>query len=93
MTSRVMPNPIENDEEFFATLVTNIYSSEKNRPLRDGHHGVPELMRPNSWLNGPLFHVWIHRFGLQMLDFANRIAMVRTRFNPFHDAPIPAHSI
>lgn len=85
-TMRAMPTGLENDEEFFAALVTNVHSSQRNRPLL-ANHGSRELRHPNSWLNGPVFPATIRRFRTQMPAFCNRMALVEARFNPFRDVP------
>ena len=88
ITGRAMPNGLANDEEFFAILVTNIFSSQRNRPLL-ANHGERLLSQPESWLTSNLFQARIQRFREQMPDFTNRMAQVQARFNPFRDAPAP----
>jgi hypothetical protein len=85
---RSMPNHLENEEEFFAVLVADIYSSEKGRPLL-ADHGVRELTHPNQWLSGPVFPARVQFFRQQMPEFTRRLAQVETPFNPFRDAPAP----
>lgn len=86
-TGRRMPNGLENDEEFFAILVTNIHSSQRSRPL-GGSHGAGELRQPDSWLTDPVFRATIQRFRRQMPNFTARMAQVGAHFNPFRDIPI-----
>jgi hypothetical protein len=86
-TMRPMPDGLDNADEFFAALVTNIYSSERRRPLlRD--HGTRILHHPEMWLRSPAHVNAINNdFRRNMREFTTALAAVPTPFNPFRDLP------
>jgi hypothetical protein len=91
-------------EEDIAVLVTNIYSSETNRPLRIGYylpdenaHGdVPESSdKQAEWSKAIADHLEESIYDLcnDTVEFARWVGRVRTSFNPardyFNHAPAP----
>lgn len=81
---RAMPGGLENEEEFFAILVANIFASEKGLALRRDHaSGV--LTNAAAWLVG------VHLSRIQNMrrdlpDVCASLAAIGTPFNPFRDA-------
>jgi len=74
----------ENVEEFFAAMVTSVYSSENNRPVL-GNHGYWQLRNVDVLLERP-YSTWINNFKSSMPDFTHDIAAItqqQAAFNPF----------
>jgi len=74
----------ENVEEFFAAMVTSVYSSESNRPAL-GNHGFWRLPSEDVLLRRP-YSTWINNFKTAMPDFTRELAAISPRvatFNPF----------
>lgn len=71
-------------EEFFAILVTNIYSSERGRfrPLR-ADHGRGNLVDPQVWRDDAEIQTLILNFSYSNPSLTHRLARVQTAFNPF----------
>jgi hypothetical protein len=77
----------DNEEEFFAILITNIYMSEKGeRLLRRDHHGHYPLGKDQDTSREFLLDVQnaslIQKLYLQQRALCDRIRLVRCRFNP-----------
>jgi hypothetical protein len=77
----------DDEEEFFAVLVTNIYVSETGRTnLRKDHHGhvnlPPPLNRPEAFLAIPENYRLIRTFCSQHPNIAPMIANANAAFNP-----------
>ena len=70
-------------EEFFAAMVTSVYSSENGRPPL-GNHGNWPLPSP-AVLHRPPFSTRLREFRSNMPALIARLAAVQTGFNPFRD--------
>jgi hypothetical protein len=75
-----------NLEEFLATLVENIYRSEKNRPPLD-YHGHPIDAR--SFLNFPSLRALIVPFRSKQRALYFALAKIQTSFNPIREFGLP----
>lgn len=79
-----MGHRFDTREEFFAVLVTNMYSSERgpHRPLRADHfRGL--LGDPDSWRTNPEFQTLIRDLTNSSPGLALRLVRVKCAFNPF----------
>jgi hypothetical protein len=77
----------DDEEEFFAVLITNIYLSEAGRAnLRLDHHGFSNLPAPmtksEAFLKVPENNRLIRKFCSQHPNIAPMIAKARAAFNP-----------
>lgn len=74
-------------EEFFAVLVTNMYSSERGafRPLR-ADHGTGLLADPETWRLSSEFQTYVRDLSASSPGLALRLMRVKTAFNPFAGA-------
>lgn len=79
-----MDQGFDTREEFFAVLVTNIYSSERGvfRPLR-ADHGSATLADPQDWRDNAQIQTLILNFSYSNPSLTHRLARVKTAFNPF----------
>jgi hypothetical protein len=74
-------------EEFFAILVTNMYSSERGpfRPLR-ADHSRGNLADPQTWRDNPELQTLIRNLCASSPALANRLMRLKLPFNPFAGA-------
>jgi len=79
-----MGRGFDTQEEFFAILVTNIYTSERgrHRQLR-ADHGTTPLLNPRDWRTDREFQALIRAVSTSQPSLVNRLARVRAPFNPF----------
>ena len=83
-----MERDFDTIEEFYSILVTNIYSSECDRPLRANHNGKAllsaSLSQDEKYFDE--FKVEIKRFVSEMPVLCDDLARVKARFNPLRTA-------
>ena len=81
-----MGRGFDTQEEFFAILVTNIYTSERgrHRQLRADHMSTP-LITPRDWRTDREFQALIRAVRTSHPSLVHRLARVRADFNPFAD--------
>ena len=75
-----------NVEEFFAIMLTNVYSSELKRPVF-GNHGMWKLKSMDQ-LRKPPFDRRLRDFAVSMPDLCRELAAIPAKevaFNPFRD--------
>jgi len=88
MSGLLDPYPMERgfdtQEEFFAVLVTNIYTSERGRfrQLR-GDHGNLALVEPQEWATDREYRALTYAVVISQPSLVRRLARVRAPFNPF----------
>ncbi len=76
----------DNEDEFRAILVADIYSSERGRPLRHRHRAGILLAHPETWEHHPRVAHYLSRFILAMPGLVARLRDIDTDFNPFRSA-------
>ncbi|MEW5974996.1 MAG: hypothetical protein AB1898_04210 [Acidobacteriota bacterium] len=83
-TGLPMRRGFDTQEEFFAVLITNVYTSERGpfRQLR-GDHGTAPLLYPSSWRRDREFQALIRAITVSHPSLVRRLARVRAQFNPF----------
>jgi hypothetical protein len=76
----------DTEEDFFAILITNIFSSEMGRPLRAGHDGLETLPVNLSTDAGFLavdpYRRLVKQFCSDHPEVSERLRQVRSAFNP-----------
>jgi hypothetical protein len=88
MSGLLDPYPMERgfdtQEEFFAVLVTNIYTSERGRfrQLR-ADHGTSALFEPQEWSTDREYRALTYAVVISQPSLVRRLARVRAPFNPF----------
>jgi hypothetical protein len=80
-----MGRAFDTQEEFYAILVTNIYTSERGaaRSLR-GDHGMFAAANPQEWRTDPEFQALIRSLATSQPSLVHRLARVKAAFNPFN---------
>jgi len=76
-------------EEFFAAMVTSVYSSQLHRPPLGNHRLA--ILRDPRLLRRPPYSTRLRDFWRWMRDFLELIAAIpaeRARFNPFRDIQV-----
>lgn len=74
-------NNWDTEDEVRAIIVTNIYSSERGRPLRDTHRfGV---LLQGSWSGSAWFRTRLDRFNVALPALVALLRPIDTPFNPF----------
>jgi hypothetical protein len=69
-------NDYDNDEEFLAVTLTNIYSAETGRKLRGSHHGFPLMPQPRDFLKNPLSKHLLRHFKDAQPKFYDELAAI-----------------
>lgn len=81
--------PVRDDyhtmEDFFAILLSNIYSSETNRPLRENHTNFSVMSDAVASSFHARYEYEIDRVCKANSDLARRFAAVPSRFNPLRE--------
>jgi hypothetical protein len=72
----------DNEDEFRAVVITDIYSSERGRPLRQQHTAGVSLDNPRPWQSNPHFERFIGDFITAMPDLVQELQTIDTAFNP-----------
>jgi len=73
----------DNEEEFYAILLTNIYMSERGQiRMRADHHGFTSLSKPEFFLNNPGIFDLVSKLYQQQPALCANIATVECDFNP-----------
>jgi hypothetical protein len=81
-----MAKGYENEEEFLAIVITNVYLSEKGQTALAANHISSDVLKdPNKLLDDPILGVrytfW--RFAKHEPNFFGALARVQADFNPF----------
>lgn len=72
-------------DDFFAVMITNVYASECNRPIRREHHGFTPLNRnAMSIISDPRFQPFFSALSRGAPDLVARLRTIDTPFNPWH---------
>lgn len=72
-------------DDFFAIMITNVYSSECGRPIRRGHHGFRRLNRnAMSITTDPRFRPFFDALARSAPDLVAALRTIDTAFNPWH---------
>lgn len=85
----------DDEDEFRAIIVTDIYSSERGRPLRQQHLAGVSLDNPQPWQSDPYFKRLLGNLIAAMPDLAQELERIDTAFNPLRgsfdlpDAQLP----
>jgi hypothetical protein len=79
---RPMPGGWDDEDEFRAIIVADIYSSERGRPLRQTHRFGIALENPQPWRTDPHFKRLLGRFITALPDLAGELGRIDTPFNP-----------
>jgi hypothetical protein len=76
----------DTEEDFFAILISNIFSSETGRPLRAGHDGAEalpaNLSTDASFLAVDPYRRLVEQFCSDHPEVSQQLRQVRTAFNP-----------
>jgi len=72
-------------DDFFAIMITNVYSSECGRPIRREHHGFTPLNRnAMSIISDPRFRAFFDALARGAPDLVAGLRAIATGFNPWH---------
>lgn len=72
-------------DDFFAIMITNVYSSETRRPIRREHHGFRPLNRnAMSIISDPRFAPFFASLAQAAPDLVAGLRTIDTDFNPWH---------
>lgn len=72
-------------DDFFAIMITNVYSSECGRPTRREHHGFRPLNRnAMSIISDPRFAPFFTALAGAAPDLVTQLRSIDTAFNPWH---------
>ena len=86
LVPRAMAAGFDNVEEFFAIMVTSVYSSEVGRAPR-GNHGDASIRDPERLQQAP-FSTRLRQFQERLPDFVRELRLIgpdAAAFNPFRD--------
>jgi hypothetical protein len=83
----------DNEDEFRAILVTNIYSSERGRPLRMTHRGGQLMANPGTVGGVQNLAQLLTRFATEMPALTARLRGIETPFNPFRNSFQPTDAM
>jgi hypothetical protein len=72
----------DDEDEFRAIVITDIYSSERGRPLRQLHTAGVSLDNPRPWQSSPYVKRLIGSFITAMPDLVLELQTIDTAFNP-----------
>lgn len=79
----------DNEEEFIAVVLSNIYLAEKKlHKLRGGHDGFNEMMRPNDFSKNPRYMQLLRNFKAKQRAFYHALAHIsedKAWWNPVRD--------
>jgi hypothetical protein len=72
-------------DDFFAIMITNVYSSECGRPIRRDHQGFQALNRnAMSIISDPRFGPLFNALAKGAPDLVKELRAIDTAFNPWH---------
>jgi hypothetical protein len=76
----------DNEEEFYAIVITNIYMSERGAVLlRKDHHTFAALANADSFLNDKTYYALMKKLVAQQSILCGSLANVNCTFNPVRD--------
>jgi hypothetical protein len=81
--SRPLPGRWDSEDEFRAILVTDIYASERGRPLTRTHDGGASMAMPGDWSANQDLQRLLARFSTAQPGLVTRLRSIETPFNPF----------